>query len=100
MWRRRAGRRDRPAIRGATVVSGVRRVQVKKTLLVFQGAIGLDLEAIDPVAIVIGYVEQRLVGREREAAGESGYAIRDPFLALGADGPDDAGAPPPSPLVV
>ena len=63
-------------------------MQVVELLLVRQRAVGLDLVAVDPVAGEVGDVEQRLVGRERDAVGEVQPGVDDPLLALGADVPD------------
>ena len=63
---------------GAGVVGGVGRVQVEELLLVRQRAVGLDLVAVDPVAGVVGDVEQRLVGRERRCRWGTSAPCRRP----------------------
>ncbi len=73
---------------GAGVVGGVGDVQVIILLLVGKRAVGLDLVAVDPVGAAVGDVEQRLVGRERDAVGELQAGVDDLLLALGADVPD------------
>ena len=68
-----------------------------KSLLVGQRAVGLDLDSCRPSGWRIGDVEQRLVGRERDAVGELQAGVDDPLLALGADVPDLARRLPPPP---
>ena len=73
---------------GAAVVGRVGHVQVVVLLLVRQRAVRLDLVAVDPVRAAVGDVEQRLVGRERDAVGELQPGVDDLLLALRADVPD------------
>ena len=56
---------------GAAVVGRIWHMQVEILLLVGQRAIGLDLVAVNPMRTAVGHIEQRLVGRERDAVGRT-----------------------------
>ena len=75
---------------GKALVVFVAGVQVEVALFVGERAVGLDDVTVNPVRAVVGDVEQRLVGRERDAVGELEAGVDDLFPAVGFDEPDFA----------